>query len=91
MIMKLTPIKESQDLMDDVYAMDTVSLIEYGLRDGCIDSEYQLALRLQEMRKITFSLLEHLEAEGFTPGNATLGMVDVQREVVTSKRFKCTP
>lgn len=75
----------------------TAGLLEYGLREGCTDAEYHLALRLEAMRELTFKLINERMAEGFGAGMSELELIDVKVDLTnellglsTSKRFAKT-
>jgi hypothetical protein len=84
---KLTPIVECIDSDEELKDYTTVGLLNYGLRSGCSDAEYHLALRLQELRKHTLALVEQHMAEGYGVGNSLLNLLDVEMEVKETKRF----
>jgi len=80
----LTPYKDEihSDTLTDY---TTAGLVEYGLRHCGLDSEYHLALRLQQMRELALQLvIDHAISD------STLKLIDVQREVKETKRFSRT-
>ena len=62
--LKLTPIQEQLENLDELKDTTTSGLVSYGLRTGCLDSEYHLALRLQELRVLCLKLVEDSLEEG---------------------------
>lgn len=86
--LRLTPFKDSTtNTNSDLTDSTTAGLIEYGLRLGGIDSEYYLATRLQEMRKLFFALAEQSMEEGYSISDTVLKILDVEAEVNETKRF----
>ena len=82
----LTPCEveiESDTLTD----YTTAGLVEYGLRHCGLESEYHLALRLQELRKLALQLIKDSLADGHAISDSTLKLIDVQRETTELKRF----
>jgi len=86
--MELTSLVWSCDKREeDVYSNDTVDLIQYGLRNGGTQAEYDLATRLQEMRELAFSLAVELYiSQGFVCNNEDLKLIDVMTEQRTMVR-----
>jgi len=84
--MKLTPADPSQAIRDDKYKSDTVSLIEYGLRDGCLQSEYDLASRLEELRGVALDLANELYKYGGDANSRQLQLIDVLVEKMVERR-----
>jgi len=82
----LTPYKD-EILSDTLTDYTTAGLVEYGLRHCGLDSEYHLALRLQQMRELALQLVIDSLEEGHAISDSTLKLIDVQREVKEMKRF----
>jgi len=82
----LTPYKDEihSDTLTDY---TTAGLVEYGLRHCGLDSEYHLAIRLQQMRELALQLVIDSLEEGHAISDSTLKLIDVQREVKETKRF----
>ncbi len=85
--MKLTPAEPAQVVQDDVYKNDTVSLVEYGLRDGGIQSEYDLATRLEELRGVALDLANDLYESGLHVSSVQLQLIDVLAERTVERRI----
>jgi len=85
--LKLTPIQECLEDLDELKDTTTSGLVSYGLRSGCLDSEYHLALRLEELRKLALTLVEQSLAEGGAISDSTLKLIDIQRVETITKRF----
>ena len=85
--MKLTPITSAQEIRDDTYKSDTVSLVEYGLRDGGILSEYDLATRLEELRGVALDLANDLRENGMHVSSKQMQLIDVLAEKTVEERI----
>ena len=86
-ILKLTPTRDCVEDLDELKDTTTSGLVTYGLRSGCLDSEYYLALRLQQLRELCLKLAIDSLEEGYPISDSTLKLIDVTREVTTEKRF----
>ena len=82
----LTPY-EDEIHSDTLTDTTTAGLVEYGLRHCGLDSEYHLAIRLQQMRELALQLVKDSLEEGHAISDSTLKLIDVQREVKELKRF----
>ena len=88
MTIKLTKAAEcSTKLGDSLEDTTTAGLVEYGLRSGCLDSEYYLALRLQALRELALQLAIDTIEEGNAISDTALKLIDVERDVIETKRF----
>ena len=71
----------------DLEDTTTAGLIEYGFRLGGLDSEYKLAMRLQQMRVLFYELATQSMEEGYSISDSVLKILDVEAEVNETKRF----
>lgn len=87
--LKLTPIKTGLSDENVLTDFTTAGLVSYCLRHGCLDSEYHLAVRMEELREVAFRLAKKLMDEGYGVGDSDLKIIDVSAEVTTveTKRF----
>lgn len=86
-IYKLTSFEECAEMSENDYSNDTASIEQYGLRCCGTQAEYDLAIRLHEVRKAALSLIHSLHAEGHPIGIDILQVVDVEAEVTSTQRF----
>lgn len=84
--MQLTPIDTSgQKRTDDTYDNSTADLINYGLRHCGLQSEYDLANKLQELRKLAMFLTLELKNTGYDLSTVDLKLIDV---MIESSKFE---
>jgi len=84
--MQITPIDMSgQKRTDDTYDNSTADLINYGLRHCGLQSEYDLANKLQEMRKLALFLTLELKGLGYPAAHDDLKLIDV---MIESSKFE---
>ena len=85
--LRLTPVKDSTTNTHSILSdTTTAGLIEYGFRLGGMDTEYKLALRLQQMRELFFALAEEAMENGGV-SDTVLKILDVEADVNETKRF----
>ena len=84
--LRLTPVKDSQHGDSVLTDTTTAGLIEYGFRLGGLDSEYKLAMRLQQMRELFFAMAEQAMENGGV-SDTVLRILDVEADVNEVKRF----
>ena len=85
--LRLTPVKDSSPDLSDLTDTTTAGLIEHGFRLGGLDTEYNLAVRLQQMRVLFFELAVQSIEEGYSISDSVLKIIDVEAEVNETKRF----
>lgn len=84
----LTPIEHAGAAVeDDVYRNGTADLVNYGLRHGGTQAEYDLAIRLQELREMAFELVEQEIEEGYPISDSMLALLDTEKEVMAKERL----
>ena len=85
----LTPLEnfDGSEQTDDEYNNGTADLINYGLRHGGTQAEYDLALRLQELRELAFELVEQEIEEGHPISDHMLALLDTEKEVMAKERL----
>lgn len=76
---KLKPVDTTGQIRDsDAYDVNSTSdLINYCLRDGCLDSEYHISLRFQQLREVAMELINELYEHGGAPTSQQLAVIDV--------------
>ncbi len=72
--------------IDDQYDDTTADLNDYLFRDGGIQSEWDAANRLWELRKVALELLNELRALDIEPKVAHLRILDVEISETVKKR-----
>lgn len=87
--LELTPLaNEGGDAdTDEMCDYTTAGMVNFCLRSGCLDSEYHLALRTQELRKLALRLMDLWQGEGYPLEERWLDLVDVEASTMTTKRF----
>ncbi len=65
----------------------TSSMLQYGLRNMCTDTEYHLANRLNKLRCVALELIVQLDEDGYKIDPLLLQYIDVEVDVVTKKRL----
>jgi len=88
--LRLTPVKDCAILNSNLEDTTTAGLIEFGLRQGGLDSEYHLANRLQSIRELALELAVQSMEEGYSISDSFLKLLDVQVEVAETKRMSKT-
>ena len=83
----LTAVNECAEIHSNLEDTTTAGLIEFGLRHGGLEAEYQLAIRLQEIRVLAFELANQSMEEGYSISDTFLKLLDVQVEVAETKRM----
>ena len=85
--LRLTAVNECADNDSNLEDTTTAGLIEYGLRNGGLESEYLLAMRLQQIRVLAFELARQSMEEGHTISDTFLKLLDVKADIAETKRF----
>ena len=84
----LTPIDiDGKKVEDDVYNNGTADLVNYGLRHGGTQAEYDLAVRLPEIRELAFELVEQEIEDGQPISDSMLALLDTEKEVMAKERL----
>jgi len=88
--LRLTSVAECIRMDDSLEDTTTAGLIEYGLRHGAPQTEYALAIRLQEIRNYAFELANQSMEEGYSISDSFLKLLDVRVDVAETKRMSKT-
>jgi len=85
---KLTPLEnEGGNCGDSLEDYTTAGMVNFCLREGCLESEYHLALRTQELRKVALRLMIFMQAEGYPVDERHMQIIDVTADTMLTKRF----
>ncbi len=87
--MRLTPCDSAgvKNRSDDEYDDTTTDLQEYLWRDGGIQSEWDAANRMQQLREVALKLAQALLDEGCNVDPLDLSTIDVMVDTVKSVRL----
>jgi hypothetical protein len=79
---ELTPVSSSSG-----YSTSTANLVNHGLREGGTQAEYDMALRLQDLREACMDMVSQMKSEGYPVSEDHLKLMDVQMEVLAKERL----